>query len=294
MADVSHASLTGAQLHEPKGAATASLGQVYIADGAGSGSWGDVGTASFTGMIADFSTPFAPSGWLECNGSVISSTTYSALYNVMTFSQSGSRTNGSPIITGLDPTLVSGLGNGYYIFGTGINAGTTIISVDSATQLTMSANATSTGTGTVIVSPWLLGSGTIKLPDTRTGALYRRSRGINFNIGSSLSSQNLAHTHTLSVSGTTSSNGNHTHTATVTDPGHIHAGIPFPTGTGGAAGNNTVSGTQNTASAVTGITVSNSTTGAHTHTVTSTGTSGSQGTTEARPATLVVITCVKT
>lgn len=34
-----HASLTGADLHEPKGASSASSGQVYIADGLGSGVW---------------------------------------------------------------------------------------------------------------------------------------------------------------------------------------------------------------------------------------------------------------
>jgi len=34
-----HNTLTGASLHEPKGAATAALGEVYVADGAGSGSW---------------------------------------------------------------------------------------------------------------------------------------------------------------------------------------------------------------------------------------------------------------
>lgn len=34
-----HSSLTGADLHEPKGAESASAGTVYISDGAGSGSW---------------------------------------------------------------------------------------------------------------------------------------------------------------------------------------------------------------------------------------------------------------
>lgn len=35
-----HRDLTGADLHEPKGIDTASLGEMYVADGAGSGSWG--------------------------------------------------------------------------------------------------------------------------------------------------------------------------------------------------------------------------------------------------------------
>ena len=34
-----HASLTGADLHEPKGVAGASVDTVYVADGAGSGDW---------------------------------------------------------------------------------------------------------------------------------------------------------------------------------------------------------------------------------------------------------------
>lgn len=34
-----HSALTGSELHEPKGVAAATAGQVYEADGAGSGSW---------------------------------------------------------------------------------------------------------------------------------------------------------------------------------------------------------------------------------------------------------------
>ena len=34
-----HSQLTGSSLHEPKGVATATSGQVYVADGAGSGTW---------------------------------------------------------------------------------------------------------------------------------------------------------------------------------------------------------------------------------------------------------------
>jgi hypothetical protein len=34
-----HATLTGADLHEPKGADTASIATVYVADGSGSGDW---------------------------------------------------------------------------------------------------------------------------------------------------------------------------------------------------------------------------------------------------------------
>lgn len=67
-----HASLTGADLHEPKGVASATSGQVYVADGAASGSWSQpfVTTASLNNenlvvlnfVISDIST--AGSHWL--------------------------------------------------------------------------------------------------------------------------------------------------------------------------------------------------------------------------------------
>lgn len=45
-----HSTLTGADLHEPKGAATASVHQVYAADGAGSGAW--TATPTFSNYTA--------------------------------------------------------------------------------------------------------------------------------------------------------------------------------------------------------------------------------------------------
>jgi len=36
---IEHKDITGADLHEPKGASSASAGEIFVADGAGSGSW---------------------------------------------------------------------------------------------------------------------------------------------------------------------------------------------------------------------------------------------------------------
>ena len=46
-----HSTLTGASLHEPKGIATAARGQVYIADGAGGGTWVALNTDYSTSPI---------------------------------------------------------------------------------------------------------------------------------------------------------------------------------------------------------------------------------------------------
>jgi hypothetical protein len=50
-----HSALTGADLHEPKGADSASAGQVYVATGAGSGTW-SARQYTLTAVIADVST----------------------------------------------------------------------------------------------------------------------------------------------------------------------------------------------------------------------------------------------
>src|SRR5688500_14164241 len=121
MANTAHASLTGAELHEPKGADTANAGEVYISEGSGSGAWSSIGTSSFTGMIADFTGIFAPAGWLECNGTDISIVTYAALYNHMSHSVTGTR-NGTTTISSIADT--TGIRIGFYVFGTGITAGT--------------------------------------------------------------------------------------------------------------------------------------------------------------------------
>lgn len=288
--------MTGLELHEPKGADTATLGTVYVADGAGSGSWNSIGTSAFTGMIADFAAPVAPTGWLELDGSVISTSTYSALFAVMSITTSGTRTNGSPVITSIPSTTSFKVG--YYVFGTGISAGTTILSIDSATQITMSGNAGSSGTASFFVSPFAMNTGTVTLPDLTTAGRFRRSRSSSTKVGDLQADQNQAHMHSLSVSGTTSSDGAHTHTATVTDPGHFHSAFSVSSGIGGGAGVTVGAGSTGidniTTTKVTGVTVSNASNGAHTHTVTSTGTSGSTGNTEARPLGMVVLTCIKT
>lgn len=299
MTDIAHSALTGSNLHEPKGASSATIGQVYVANGAGSGAWTNISSTSFTGMIADFVAPVVPTGWLECDGSDVSTTTYAALFAVTSISQSGTRVNGSPIIGSLAST--TGIKAGYYIFGTGIAAGTTVLTVDSSIQITLSANASSTGTSTVYVSPWYLASGTFRLPDLTTAGKYRRSRTATVQAGTVQTDQNKAHTHT-GVTGTESSNHAHVYSGTTSSENtdHSHniglfdgtdafghgAGGVTPTGNGGGRTGTTGginSAHQHTYSGTSGLQNLN-----HTHTI------SSDGGTEVRPTSVVFLTCVKT
>jgi hypothetical protein len=53
MANVSHASLTGANLHEPKGVASATANKVYVSDGSGSGTWQKVAPTQLAGVTTN-------------------------------------------------------------------------------------------------------------------------------------------------------------------------------------------------------------------------------------------------
>lgn len=55
MANVSHSALTSNNLHEPKGADSADVGQVYVSDGSGSGTW-SFKEYTLSATIADIST----------------------------------------------------------------------------------------------------------------------------------------------------------------------------------------------------------------------------------------------
>jgi len=69
MATVTHASLTGANLHEPKGVASASANTVYVANGGGSGSWQKIAPNELEGIttngtVGDFVVSDGSGGFL--------------------------------------------------------------------------------------------------------------------------------------------------------------------------------------------------------------------------------------
>ena len=115
------------------------------------------------------------------------------------------------------------------------------------------------GTIATIPTGWLLCNGSSSTPDLRD----------KFIIGASADSGGAAKTNiTASYTQTGGSKDaslpSHTHTATVTDSGHLHTYL-FPTSIGLAGGGNNLAansgGSQNTSTAFTGISVSNSTEG---------------------------------
>lgn len=127
----------------------------------------DVETPLPVGVMRPHPSTSAPTDWLACDGSAVSRATYAALFAALSISTTGDFTNTNPVVINIPST--TGMKAGMPLSGTRIAASTTILTVDSATQITMSAGATSTGATTAfVVAPFGVGDGstTFNLPKT--------------------------------------------------------------------------------------------------------------------------------
>ena len=119
-----HKDLTGADLHEPKGVETAASGQIYVADGSGSGSWSDIPTPNLSSTLEN-----------KCSTSINPSSLDTAIDAV--FDTTVTNSDISIASTGLITFLASGV----YIVTLNMNFGRT------------------TGAGTAVVAARLLLNG---------------------------------------------------------------------------------------------------------------------------------------
>lgn len=105
-----------------------------------------------TGTILDYVGTTIPTGYLACDGAAVSRSTYPGLLAVSTISGRTGSTNSNTIITSITVStadLFAGMG----IEGGSIPAGATIVSVDSSTQVTISAAATTTASASLVFFP---------------------------------------------------------------------------------------------------------------------------------------------
>jgi len=124
---VEHSTLTGSDLHEPKGVASASTGQVYIANGSGSGAWtAHHNRCVLNVQLADISTGSS------CYVVTPIAGTVSKIYSVI-----------SAAITGGDAIVTSKLGS------TALTNGAVTIANGSAAATVDSATPTANNTVTV-------------------------------------------------------------------------------------------------------------------------------------------------
>ncbi len=118
MADVLHSALTGSDLHESKGAAAASLGQVAVANGAGS--------APFTNLDYSYlaNRPVTPTVFF--NGSAVSGSPKILTYLVTATGGSWSQAiSGITTLHGVQATTVSATAGASTAYVATINTATT-------------------------------------------------------------------------------------------------------------------------------------------------------------------------
>lgn len=119
------------------------------------------------GTIIDWAGPEVPTGYLYCDGSAVSRTTYAALMANITSVQTGTLTNGLDTVSGL--TSTANIYVGMKVEGTGVPAGATVATVVDANNITLSANATTGGAQSLTFFSWGSGDGstTFNVPDLR-------------------------------------------------------------------------------------------------------------------------------
>jgi hypothetical protein len=114
------------------------------------------------GDIKETATLVLQTGWYWCDGSNKNRVTDANLFNAITIQQTGVLTSGSAVVTGLSDTTNAGntpMSPGMPVSGTGIQSGTLIQSVDSATQVTLTKTATSSATTALVFAPFGVGDG---------------------------------------------------------------------------------------------------------------------------------------
>lgn len=134
------------------------------------------------GTIISSAAIRTPSGYLACDGTAYSRTTYASLFSELTTSTTGTLTSGSATISAIPTTQWDELWIGSPISGTGIPSGATVLTKPSSGSITVSGNATATGAAVALLfAPFGLGDGstTFNVPDLR--GIFVRGSGTSAN-----------------------------------------------------------------------------------------------------------------
>lgn len=159
-----HANLTGAELHEPKGAAAAGSGTVYEADGGGSGSWVDPlrnlnnkNIVVAVGQIADLSTPSsyciipAPMACKVTNVAIVARANFTGAPNVISAEiVSTGLALGAGTATDLNVSMTNGSGV-HSVFSGAVTSGNTL-TTSQAVVVKTDGGGTGASVGDVIVT----------------------------------------------------------------------------------------------------------------------------------------------
>lgn len=232
-----------------------------------------VGGASVvpSGVETPFAGIRAPNGWYLEYGQTVTRSGDAALLAALTEGFTAN-TNNTVTLSNVSKDLRNLGLEGSVLEGVGIFTGATIVSVDSATQITMSAAATNTATGGAVTAfPHGNGDGstTFTIPDGRgTTAAGRDNMGgtaanklSSTGLGASANAlKSIGGYQTITLDATQIPA--HSHPNSLNDPGHNHTVSPsgqgaYPSQPGGDASASTAIVARTTSTNTTGITITN-------------------------------------
>lgn len=174
------------------------------------------------GLEAPYAGIVAPTGWLLEYGQAISRADFADLFGAITKALTGN-TNSNTTLNNLSEDLRNLGLEGALIESTGIPTGTTIVSIDSATSLTLSQAASATASGVSIrILPYGQGdaSTTFNVPDRRGRSIAGRD-----NMGGTAASRLTGQSGGVNGSRLNATGGAETHTISVAQmPSHNHGG----------------------------------------------------------------------
>lgn len=155
------------------------------------------------------------SNWSWCDGQSLLRATYPDCFAVLTAQQTGTFTSGSAVVTGLASTRFVRVG--CRVEASRLSSVMTVVAVTSTT-VTLSGNAASSGTGTLVAIPYGAADTThFNLPNIAGRTIVGDGTGASLTArvaGESLG----AETHQLSAA----ESGTPSHSHGITDPGHSH------------------------------------------------------------------------
>lgn len=175
MADVKHSTLTGADLHEPKGVSTAAANTAYIANGAGSGTWSPIAEQGHVCIRATRNNETT-----NINNTFRTLTTLGATWGVNTPPTGGiTHTSGSLAFadTGVYMIAVTLSATGSvaaineYEMTLGIDTGSGFVPINTSVNAYMTVTTTNIQTMAFVCMP------TVTIPGTVITVMLRRTEG---------------------------------------------------------------------------------------------------------------------
>lgn len=222
--------------------ATVAAGTIVNIVTDGAGNWWPatiISTEDFVGSIRPYGGFEVPSAkYVLCDGTSYLRADYPAAFAILSMAVTATKTNGSPVLGGFTSAQTAKLGLGMRVEGTGIPAGSRILTDSSSgdTSITIDQNATNSLTQTVTIVPYDAADTThFKVPDLRGRAPAGAELATNaasrltpsyFGLLAKIGNPGGLESHTL----TTAQLAAHTHTAT--QAAHTHT--PATNGQGGS------------------------------------------------------------